>query len=359
MLYGKFSMLSAILITMSLLFIHPIIVEAEITDQKTLKITGLVSEDLMINGNNDLINQSLNRGWAGDGTKNNPIKISGLIFNQSNLAINVSNTDLYLEISNCYFMDSIWKENDPSYNLLLSNTSNCLVIDNTFNREQYGDKTYGIFLEDSSDIRVYNNTVSKIHYGIYSDNSSEITIDDNNVHDCTIGITCSYSTKMNVSANKLSKNQYNLVILLVDQSLISQNTIIDGSYGIYFTRVSTGNPSTGLQISHNFIKDNEKGVMLNNVENSNISYNKIHSNKEYAIMFGAECLNIRVFGNELLFNGQKAIQNNPNPGFSNKYLIYDNIIFPEQFFDFLTIIAVLIVLAVIAYFIIKNRERLL
>ncbi|MFW3146142.1 MAG: NosD domain-containing protein [Thermoplasmatota archaeon] len=110
----------------------------------------VIHSPISINGNAQLASTASSEGWPGTGSEGDPILIRNFkIMAGQSYAIDIRNTDLYLEISGCNLSSS------SVAGLHLFNVENCAARDNLMVMNS-GD---GILIENSRGIDVNNNTM--------------------------------------------------------------------------------------------------------------------------------------------------------------------------------------------------------
>lgn len=158
----------------------------------------LISEQITINGDVDLANQAIDKGWAGDGSVEDPYIIEDYSYNLATtpgFLLDISNTAEHIIVRNCYahapmpwdqesggfrfnnvknveiidclvigtpyyLMFSGW---GPTYSAMILKDCENILIDN-FHSEYYHDGNLhpifsGIIIEDSSNIDIMNSDI--------------------------------------------------------------------------------------------------------------------------------------------------------------------------------------------------------
>ncbi len=302
---------------------------------------------MVLNGNSDFIIRATNEGWPGDGNKSTPYIIDGFIFNNTAIAIEIRNTDLYFKISDCLFMNggsgAIY-----FYNVLNSNITSNFLINNI------GSGTGGINLESCINNTIHNNLCyNSSQIGIHLDSSSyNNRIANNTVNLSEVGIyIASYSEDNHIYQNRAFENMYGIRISLSDLNSVYNNTCFNSSlYGISIQQgdknsvfnnsifsstdfglyIGTGNGNTlennsihtsgdrGLYIynsqhnliSHNIISDGLRGIYLSGVltTNNTIWHNTIFNNSEYGFVATSQVTSPNLFYlNNVLSNTGQTI----------------------------------------------------
>lgn len=172
-------------------------------------------DSIVILSNEDFENQ----GWSGDGTEGNPYLIEGLNISTDNHCITIEGTTAHFIISNCYLSS----ENQLDYVGVYLNQ----VENGTVRNCHIEGKSYGIWIQDSTNILVNSNVLYEIYCGLrlYSVSNSEFSM--NNV------TTTSY---------------HSLFIYDCHNSSFSRNRLVDSDEnGYYFAHCSY------IQITNDYI----------------------------------------------------------------------------------------------------------
>ena len=143
-----------------------------------------------------------------------------------------------------------------------------------WNNEVLGNNTtgnnHGIFLYESRDSYVQDNTVSECEYGIALRGAVNNSVKNNNVHHCSStvsggGFYVAYESRENIlSGNKANSNKPNGITLTLD----SHNNVVDGN-----------------ELNSN----NDNGILLETTNNNKISNNAASNN--YKRYFLTRCWN--------------------------------------------------------------------
>jgi parallel beta-helix repeat protein len=162
-----------------------------------------VHDPIIINGNNDFIEQKGVNNWTGTGAAHDPITISDYRIEFSDQGITIRNVNLHWAIINC----------------------------------ETGD--YGSQYTFSTGIKIINCTNGAIEYsvahmketGIFIDESRQITLYENTVHDCATGVRVSRSHNILVNKNNLGWNDWlGLNLTLTEHCAVIDNKIISVPY---------------------------------------------------------------------------------------------------------------------------------
>ncbi|MFW9991653.1 MAG: NosD domain-containing protein [Candidatus Odinarchaeota archaeon] len=322
---------------------------------------------IFINGNDDFINQATVEGWSGDGSETDPIIIDNLKIAHyyptiGNDLINIRNTDLHYQISNC-FLDGLGggqgiSLNDASNGRVYKNTmvnaegfgiyveqsSNTIVAQNTLSN------TGGISLWESSGNTVTGNTVysdSGPAGGIGLDNSHDNVVESNFIYASGGGIGLGGSDNNIISSNKIVGDGSNggIIISASKSNTVSNNTAYGCFAGIYVQGASN-NVVSGNLVSHNTFSgilveqisgeftaadsniidsntaffNNEGGIVIAGPANSNnVTNNLVHTNQGGIRVEGSDNV---IIGNDLYDNnpgGSQAVDDGTSNVFADNY----------------------------------------
>jgi len=150
--------------------------------------------------------------------------------------------------------------------ILLGSSSNNIISDNSFFND-------GLFVSNSYDNNVENNSVNSKPLVYLEDKSNEIIKDAGQV----ILVNCN---KIIVKNQILSNTDVGIELWKTDNSIIRNNDFSNNEYGIYFYE-SSGNNITGNTISNN----EYDGIYLSHSKSNTIT-NNIISNNQYGIFLG-------------------------------------------------------------------------
>jgi parallel beta-helix repeat protein len=261
-------------------------------------------DPIMIDGNLDFVAQVRNEDWLGDGSESSPYIISGFdIFSSEFSAIQISNTNVFFQISNCRLI------NDRT-GISLSNVINGHIFNNTIYNpiggQNVGNERSGIIISLSRNNLIEKNTIYKTEWALQLGMSSSYNIISSNIlFDNVNGIMVTetsnnnkiinnhaYSNELGIEAHNSSENEisYNLVYNntwggirgeQIRDSLIYGNRIHDCvAEGIW---INNGN---NITITANFVYRNggEGGIKLLNSLNSLISNNTLSDNIFHGIL---------------------------------------------------------------------------
>ncbi|ATU08847.1 S-layer protein domain-containing protein [Methanohalophilus portucalensis] len=137
----------------------------------------------------------------------------------------------------------------------------------------------GIYLAESSDSVIINNTIIRKNKGVYFSDSDSNVIQNNTVSGNYNGIYLSDSDSSNIQNNTVSYNSYRGIYLSdSDSSNIQNNTVSHNSQSGIYLRYSYYNHITNNSVSSNFY-----GTYFYNSDFSNIQNNIISENSNYGI----------------------------------------------------------------------------
>jgi parallel beta-helix repeat protein len=205
-------------------------------------------DPIVIEGNLDFVTQVRDEDWPGDGSESSPYVISGLdIFNSEFSAIQISNTNVHFQISNCRLIND----------------------------------TTGISLDNVRNGHIFNNT-------IYN------AIGGKNINNERSGISILWSRNNFIEKNTIYKTEWALHLdLSASYNIISSNTIFDNVNGIMITETSNNN-----KIINNNINSNVLGIEAMNSSENEISYNLVHYNSWIGIN-AEEIRDNLIYGNRI------------------------------------------------------------
>jgi len=232
------------------------------------------------------------KAGQGMGSKNNPYIINGLsIYYNGPYLINISNVDVYFQITNCLLTGA------TGSGIYFKSVTNAQVINNVIDNNNHG-----IYLFESSNNNIDNNSISNNNYAIYLDYSENIRIDDNIVSNNDYGIYLGYSSNNRIDNNSVSNSIYHSIFLYFSFGNSVSNNIIDhNSNGIELFSSSFNS------IENNTIIGKGYGISLfyYSIDNS-IKNNLMMNNGLYIYLYEFDdCRQAEVVGN--LVNGKPLI----------------------------------------------------
>lgn len=171
-------------------FVPPSFVEDLLASKKTTTLSYAPHAPIYIYDDDDFETQ----GWPGAGTSGNPYRISGFNFTNDVDCIVIEDTTAHFVIEDCYIGGGI---NDG---ITLDNVTNGVIRDTVI-----GQKTYAVFIDDSTDCQVTNVTFIRSGYKVYLRYSENIHVDHCTFEDVSgQGIWMDQDTGSVVEHNNLS-----------------------------------------------------------------------------------------------------------------------------------------------------------
>lgn len=250
-------------------------------------LTLVASASIQVNSDIELTSLVTSRGFQGTGGTEDPYIIENLSFivNGQIDGIHIGNTSSHLIIRNCTVQRVIdYRHPYPTgAAIMLSNSTNCIVENNTCSGNGYG-----IFVMSSEKISISNNVCNNDRWsGVFIKNSERISIAHNN---CTnnrnrnffdsspsgFGIQLDNSTSNSISENICNNNADYGVYLSQSSSLnlLTNNSCsLNGWHGIY---VEGSNNNTA---SDNRCSGNRDGIFLWDSSNTTVSWNNCSDNR--------------------------------------------------------------------------------
>ncbi len=224
---------------------------------------------------------------SGLGTWASPYIIENVTINchRQDYGISIRDSDVYFRIQNCTIYNTGYNFGDSA--ILLSSVTNGTLYNNTVHSNYHGiypylsnnititeniikNHTYGIYVSGSNDIYILGNYLEDSDIVIYSDdntiigntirsrgfaygihsNSDYLNITGNTIFNCSKGINLEYSVGHYVQGNHLYENNWGIFLKWVDDSNFTSNEIFDSKErGIYFETVCKGNNFTGNMLT--------------------------------------------------------------------------------------------------------------
>ncbi len=244
-----------------------------------LKLTAIYN-DIIID---DLPGSLINWTWAeaqswcsGSGTLSDPYIIESHLLNVQNQfdGIQISNShNKYFIIRNCTFRWDGFISIGSETGVFLSNTTNGYLYNNT----AYGLPT-GIYLYQSENIFITNNTVHNLMSAIYLLESNLSYIYENTGYSNEVGINLD---------NSFDNSIYN-------------NTVYSNTNGMQISN------SKYNEIYENIAYNNDDGILVWYSENNNIKHNKLNNNFDHGMEMN-NGHNNTILENELISNTQEGI----------------------------------------------------
>ncbi|MCK5152039.1 MAG: right-handed parallel beta-helix repeat-containing protein, partial [Candidatus Thorarchaeota archaeon] len=184
-------------------------------------------DEIVITHNDNFTTQ----GWQGNGTVDDPFLISGLEITSDTECVNISNTDMYFVIENCYLTSD---DTTPSgYAISLESVQNGEIRDVIITR-----KAIGIIALDTSDTSFSNITIYDTGLGIDLRESADCSIANSTIIGSLEGsaINLYNSDHCDIGNNRLLGNQVGFLSNSSEWITITNNTIVGNSiYGIQST----------------------------------------------------------------------------------------------------------------------------
>ncbi|MHA1270727.1 MAG: right-handed parallel beta-helix repeat-containing protein [Candidatus Helarchaeota archaeon] len=207
-------------------------------------------------------------GYPGSGTIADPYRIENLIIDGGGITdcIKIADTTKHCIIQNCILYNG-------DYGIFLDNTTNIQVINNTIYNMDYS----GIIIySNSKNNRIFNNTCySNIDHGIYLFSGVLYnTIERNICYNNTRGIFIYQGSNENdIFNNTLYSNEEGILIQISYNNSILRNNITRNNIGIF---LSSGDNTT---IYHNIVNNNnDTGIYVYDSDNNRITWNNVHGN---------------------------------------------------------------------------------
>lgn len=274
--------------------------------------------------------------FPGSGTEEDPYLIEGYeIITTDNIGISITGTTKYFIINNCYVeanYHGIDIYNVASGTAIITNntcnnnglegikvlfSSSSTIVNNTCNNNS----DIGIVVGISSSSFVENNTCcNNRYYGIFLDVSSSSTIVNNTLYDCgfhireySINAYLSYTFEnnfvngkvlglfINLDSTTISESIYSQLILVNCSSVIVRDQILNSCSDALFLYSCTDSviinntfsysghagvyiyQSSDVILTNNTCSNNRDGIILEETDFCNISYNLLQNNDNYGV----------------------------------------------------------------------------
>lgn len=278
---------------------------------------------IMINGNEDFVNQASLNGWDGNGSKEDPYIISNysLVSALGISTIWINNTDLHFVIEN-----NLLEQSSELYEagIKLQSVHNGEISNNILKNNNYG-----IYIDNSSNIKVTNNSFTdNARWGISAWYSTNISITHNSFLQNDGAIRISYTTTSNIEKNIATNNTNWGLSIRFSSAINLLNNTIDTTYrGIYIWSSSTtlimGNNVTNNEIGVGIGSSSRTIVSFNNVTNnvwggigiwtgstrSIVTQNTIKNNEDYGVyIWSVSSNNNTIYLNRFIDNGRASSQ---------------------------------------------------
>jgi len=300
---------------------------------------------ISIDGDLDFATKATAESWSGDGTAGNPYIIQGYDINAASAnGTSIQNTNVYFIVRDCYVHGG-----GLAYNgIYLNNSANGTLINNTYSNNWYGiylhssssntlsnntcpDNQYGIYLDSSSDNTLINNTCSNNWAGIALDSSSNNNaLSNNTCSNNAIGIILAYSSNNTLSNNNFSSNQYGVILGYSsnNSTLVSNNCSSNSDTGIFLYLSGNNNTLSNNNCSSNVLV----GIGLGSSSNNTLSNNTCNSNSGVGIRLWSsndnkiswnQVCNNTLEGVHFLSGSNNRIWNNTFMGNNGAGTVYD------------------------------------
>ncbi len=261
-------------------------------------LAGVEHDPIVIDGDENFIETASNEDWSGDGSEDDPFIIDDYdidLGGASGHCIDISNTQVYFTISNCYLTGA---GINPGAGIYLNNVTNGDIIDNTILKNYNGiyfvesdDNTvvnnscndingYGIYLYDSNSNFIANNTDIYCSYGIFLESSYFNILTSNICYGDYRGIELEMSDSNILNNNTCYSNTHSGIYLYIssDSNTLTDNTCYSTTNGIYvFMSVSN------VLINNTCYENDESGIYLNNSNHTTLRKNFCYNNDLHGI----------------------------------------------------------------------------
>ncbi|MFW9851085.1 MAG: right-handed parallel beta-helix repeat-containing protein [Candidatus Thorarchaeota archaeon] len=207
-------------------------------------------DEIVITHNDNFTTQ----GWEGNGTVDDPFIISNLEIKSDTTCVNISNTDVYFVVENCWMMsDSVsWSG-------------------------------FGIFLNSVQNGEIRDVIITRKEVGVSSFGTSDTTFSNITIYNSGLGILLDQSTNCYIVNSTIMENSEGSAITLLD--------------------------SDHCDIIHNHLQGNRVGFLSNSSEWMEVTNNTIVGNSEYGIQTTSGTKKLSAYWNWIGWNGQNAIDN--------------------------------------------------
>jgi len=294
-------------------------------DSNTIEVTVIFS--LLIDGNTNFNQTAVTLNLTGDGTYSNPYIIENYeIVASVRHGFHIQNTDVYFIVRNVRVSNGL---SNNYFGFYLVNVSNGRFEDNTANSN-----LYGFLLKDSYSNTLEGNTATGNLNGITLNSSNYNTLTNNIVTNNRHGLSLDSSHNNSLTGNEVTDNTYLGVYLgSSNNNIIMDNTATGNLNG--FTLSSSNNNT----ITNNTANDNDQhGFHLWYSNNNILTDNIANNNLKYGIYLEESNFN-EISGNSLEDNGLGSI--------------YEKMSEEMDFPDIFLISAIIVVIAVVSFIIIK------
>jgi parallel beta-helix repeat protein len=279
----------------------------EIDDFSKHKVLKTVSSPITITNDNELASIAS----LGDGTQENPYILENYyIQTTGTTAISVSNTNSHFIIKNSLFSFEL-----PSYagqkGIMLQNLTNGKIINNTLSGSYYG-----IYLDKTNQTIVELNKITNMSQSIFLQYSYNNVINDNHLKDGGIvGIYIFIKSSFNTIENNYVSSMKNHGFAIIS----SFNSIYNNTFAFNLLHGINQEHSGAFNNSYynNTVFGNSKsGIYFGNTLNNTLQNNFIYSNSEYGIYLHANSQSNLITKNKIFSNGLNDLYDG-NPSSNN------------------------------------------
>ena len=294
-------------------------------DSNTIEV--IVSNIIHVDGNFNFYQTAVAKNFTGNGTYGNPYIIENYeILASVGHGIHIQNTNVYFIIRN------VGVSNGRSNNYIgfyLANATNGKLENNTASNN-----LYGFLLNDSYNNTLEGNTARDNLNGITLNSSNHNTLKDNIIMNNRHGLSLDSSYNNSLTGNEVRDNSHlGFYLGSSNNNSITENTATGNLNG--FTLITSNNNT----ITNNTANDNDQhGFRLWYSNNNILTDNIANNNLKYGIYLEESNFN-EISGNSLEDNGLGSIYEKMS----------EEIDFPDIFF----ISAIIVVIAVVSFIIIK------
>ncbi|MBS3816007.1 MAG: right-handed parallel beta-helix repeat-containing protein [Candidatus Thermoplasmatota archaeon] len=245
-------------------------------------------DPIWIDNDTDLSDQANQENWTGNGTSENPYLIEGYEINGnvSGYGIYMGNVTDHFVVKDCQIYNASGNTTDGFQNsgLYLNNTINGRLENNTIFESEIG-----IYLTDSDENSLVGNTVSKNTYGLFLSSSEANVIERNDaVGNHKAGMNLTVSDGNQIVKNKVSNNTIGIQNWQSSgNSIIKNEMIANEARGISLdTQILSLTPSEDNEILDNHVSGSEYGIYLGPFSNNNKITNNSVSGSTFGVYIG-------------------------------------------------------------------------
>ncbi|MFX0209528.1 MAG: right-handed parallel beta-helix repeat-containing protein, partial [Candidatus Hodarchaeota archaeon] len=287
--------------------------ELQINAKNQSPIKSIQYEDhspILIDGNANFIAATTIEGWPGEGTPSSPYVIDGInITGPEDIhLIEIRNTDVYFQITNCSLTGG-------KRGIIFDNVKHSEISNNTVFNNGKHPTGHGIYLQNSGNITLVNNTVTNNPtYGVYLQNSENITLLKNTIINngwlagmaAGHGIYLRDSVNINLSTNLIINNGVNGIYLqnsgnnmISDNILVNDSLFLSGDLDDWLQAVVTNNSVNGKplvywqNVNGGTVPSNAGQVILVNSNSVEVAGQKLLG------VQGAYCSNLSIRRNNI------------------------------------------------------------